>query len=158
MKTKKILVPVDFSEWSEVALAQAEALARAQQAELLIVHVHEPVAVYTDMGVGAFPVETSREALWNMLREVQPTDRDLAVTYRLLEGQPAEEIVRCAEQEEATMIVISTHGRRGLTRMLMGSVAESVVRHATVPVLTVKPKTQPVELPQATPSDMAVEV
>jgi nucleotide-binding universal stress UspA family protein len=74
MKTKKILVPVDFSEWSEVALTQAEALARAQQAEFLIVHVHEPVAVYTDMGVGAFPVETSREALWNMLREVQPSD------------------------------------------------------------------------------------
>jgi hypothetical protein len=56
------------------------------------------------------------------------------------------------------MIVISTHGRRGLTRMLMGSVAESVIRHATVPVLTVKPKTHPVELPHATPSDVAMEV
>jgi nucleotide-binding universal stress UspA family protein len=145
--TKKILVPVDFSEWSETALAQAEAIARAQNARLLIVHVHEPTAVYTDMGVGAFPVETNREALQGMLEEVRPSDPRIEFEYRLLEGMPAEEIVRLAKEEQVSMIVISTHGRRGIGRMLMGSVAESVVRRATVPVLTVKASAQPMTIP-----------
>lgn len=146
MTVPKILVPVDFSESSEVALAQAANIARAQKAQLLIVHVNEPVAVYTDMGVGAFPVETNKEALESMLAEVRPADSSLVVERRLLEGEPADEIVRCAKEEQASMIVIATHGRRGLSRMLMGSVAEAVVRRATVPVLTVKPSTEPVTL------------
>jgi universal stress protein A len=156
MTTNRILVPVDFSDWSEAAVVQAEAVARAQNARLLIVHVHEPTAVYTDMGVGAFPVETNREALQGMLEEVRPNDPRVEFEHRLLEGVPAEEIVRCADKEKVSMIVISTHGRRGVSRMLMGSVAEAVVRRANVPVLTVKSMARPLTIspdePALTPS------
>ena len=67
-----------------------------------------------------------------------PTDPTVPVVHKLLVGDPAEAIVQQAEAEHADMIVMGTHGRTGLTRMLMGSVAEAVVRRAACPVLTVK--------------------
>lgn len=139
MTNHTILVPTDFSPCSQAALHQAELLARAQQSRLLIVHVSEPVVAYSDMGVGAFAIEADQEAVREALHQVRPEDPGIPVEYALLEGDPADEIVRCAQEKHADLIVIATHGRRGLTRMLMGSVAEAVVRRAVCPVLTVKP-------------------
>jgi nucleotide-binding universal stress UspA family protein len=65
-------------------------------------------------------------------------DPETTVTSRLEEGIPAEEIVRVAREVEADLIVMGTHGRSGLGRLLLGSVAEQVMRHATCPVLTLK--------------------
>ena len=73
-----------------------------------------------------------------MLEEIVPPDKTIRYEHRLLLGSAADEIVRLAAEENVNMIVIGSHGRTGLTRVLMGSVAESVTRKATCPVLTLK--------------------
>jgi nucleotide-binding universal stress UspA family protein len=138
MNIKKILVPTDFSEPSEAALFHATALARQANAVLLIAHVHEPVEVYTDTGFAGYPVAGGEEALERTLEEVRPPDAQVGYVHRMLHGNAADEITRLAENEDVDMIVMGTHGRSGLTRLLMGSVAEAVVRRAKCPVLTVK--------------------
>lgn len=138
MKAKKILVPVDFSESSETALDWATVLARDTGATLLIIHV-ETVPLTTGGGeyIYAIPEPPTQELL-ERLNKVVPKDASIPVVHRLLAGDPADAIIRAAESDEADLIVMGTHGRRGITRLLMGSVAEAVVRRATCPVLTVK--------------------
>ncbi len=138
MSAKRILVPTDFSDFSKAALQHATSLARDTGATLLIVHVHEPVAVTADVGYGGFPIDLNEAERINELSEVKPEDPDIPVVRQLLTGTPAEEIIRYADHQGVEMIVMATHGRRGLARLLMGSVAESVVRQARCPVLTVK--------------------
>lgn len=74
-----------------------------------------------------------------MLEQVKPTDPTVPYVHRLVMGNPADEIVRLAEEENADLIVMATHGRTGIGRVLMGSVAEAVVRRAKCPVFTLKP-------------------
>jgi nucleotide-binding universal stress UspA family protein len=73
------------------------------------------------------------------LARISPTDSSVSTQHRLLEGDPAEEILKVAQGEGVDMIVMGTHGATGLTRLLMGSVAEHVLRKAPCPVLTVRP-------------------
>ncbi|MEI6255934.1 MAG: universal stress protein [Planctomycetota bacterium] len=135
MAHKIILVPTDFSTASDAALPHAEALAKQSSASLLILHVEEqPLAYATGELYYGLP-EPNSERIQQMLEEVRPTDPAVSYTHRLTMGDPASEIVRIAAEEGAEMIVIGTHGRSGLTRMLMGSVAEAVVRRAPCPVL-----------------------
>ena len=82
--------------------------------------------------------ETDREELRRSLVQVVPLDESIHFEHKLLVGDPATAIVETAEKEDADMIVLGTHGRTGLTRLLMGSVAEAVVRRANCPVLTIK--------------------
>jgi nucleotide-binding universal stress UspA family protein len=140
----KILFPTDFSPASEFCLEQATTLARARGATLLICHVEEPPLSYGggEMYYG-LPAAEERN-LAELLEAVVPTHPAVPYEHRLLSGDPATEIVRLAEQEGVDLIVLGTHGRTGLKRLLMGSVAEAVVRRATCPVLTVK---QPAEAP-----------
>lgn len=138
MTPAKILCPVDFSTLSSAALETATSLARDRGAKLLIVHVQEPAIVY---GGGEFyygMAEPGPQELKKMLKEIVPTDPSVGYEHRLLAGDPAESIVQLAETEGVQMIVLATHGRTGLFRMLMGSVAEAVVRKSMCPVLTVK--------------------
>jgi nucleotide-binding universal stress UspA family protein len=104
---------------------------------LVIVHVHEPHS-YVDGGFTVVPVDAETVTESKLLGEVRPTEPDVGFAQRLLCGKPADEIVRCAEEEGVDMIVMGTHGRRGLSRLLMGSVSEAVVRRAPCPVLTIK--------------------
>lgn len=138
MNVKKILVPVDFSSGSETALDLATSLARDSGAKLLITYVQVPPL---STGGGEFmyiepgpPTEEIRARLATVL----PKDPKIPVEHRLLSGDPSDCIVKLAEDEKVDFIVIGTHGRRGLTRILMGSVAELVVRWAKCPVITVK--------------------
>jgi len=130
-----IIVPTDFSTASDAALPHAEALARQKLASLLILHVEEPPLAY---GAGELYYglpEPNSERILKMLEEVKPSDPTVPFTHRLTMGDPAGEIVRIAAEEGAEMIVLGTHGRSGMSRMLMGSVAEAVVRRAPCPVL-----------------------
>src|SRR5262245_45199111 len=138
MNAKRILFPTDFSTCSDAGLEQATALARDAGAKLLIVHVEEPPAAYGggEMYYGA--IEPDNSALVKMLHAVVPTDPDVPFEHRMLMGDPAEEIVRFAEEARCELIVMGTHGRSGFRRLLMGSVAEAVVRRAKCPVLTYK--------------------
>jgi len=135
MANAVILVPTDFSTASDAALPAAEALAKQSHASLLILHVEEPPMAY---GAGELYYglpEPGSERILKMLEDVRPSDPTVAYTHRLTMGDPAGEIVRIAGEEGAEMIVLGTHGRTGMTRMLMGSVAEAVVRRAPCPVL-----------------------
>ncbi len=138
MNLKSILVSTDFSTCSESALAMATALARDSGAKLFIVHVEEiPLATGSAEYLYSVPEPATAE-LKKLLSEVVPKDPNIPYEHHLLAGDPAEAIIRMAEQENIDMIVIGSHGRTGLTRLLMGSVAEAIVRRATCPVLTVK--------------------
>jgi len=138
MNASKILVPTDFSTLGQAALEMATSLARDQGAKLLIVHVEEPPVAYGGGELYYGLEEPNREALQRMLSEVVPTDTTVNYEHRLIVGSPATAIVFLAEKENVDMIVMPTHGRTGLSRLLMGSVAEEVVRKAKCPVLTIK--------------------
>jgi nucleotide-binding universal stress UspA family protein len=147
MHARKILFPTDLSPVSTEALQWATSLARDTGATLLIVHVEEPPVAYGG-GELYYGLDVGdREQLRQSLLKVQPADPQVPCVHKLLVGDPARAIVQTAEDEHADLIVMGTHGRTGLTRLLMGSVAEAVVRNAPCPVLTVK---HPAEVPAST--------
>jgi len=131
-----ILFPTDFSHASDAALEHAEALAKQRHAKLVILHVEEPPLAYGGGELYYGLPEPNSERIQQMLESVKPSDPSVTVEHRLTMGDPAAEIVRIAEEEKPEMIVMGTHGRTGLTRLLMGSVAEAIVRRSPCPVLT----------------------
>ncbi|MCS7020836.1 MAG: universal stress protein [Gemmataceae bacterium] len=138
LQIRKILHPTDFSEPSQAAFDLACALARDYGARLLIVHVYPPPPVYAPDGIAIpFPAEEPL-ALQNRLAAIKPTDSRISYEHRLVEGDPAEKILELANSEHVDLIVMGTHGTTGLARLLVGSVAESVLRKAPCPVLTVR--------------------
>ena len=139
MEAKKILVPVDFSHTGDIALEYAASLAKEKQGQLLIVHVQELASAYGGEMYYGIP-EPSVDELTSMLHDVKPADATVAVEYRLLSGDPAYEVVRLADAEQVDLIVVGSHGRTGMSRVLMGSVAEAIVRQAHCPVLVCKHK------------------
>jgi len=153
----KLLFPTDFSTLGHSALEMATDLARQRDAKLLIVHVEEPPVAYGGGELYYGIEEPDREEIKRMLAAVVPTDPAVAYEHHLLIGNPATAIVHLADTEHVDMIVMPTHGRTGLMRLLMGSVAEEVVRRANCPVLTVKDAvpatakepTRPARTPQA---------
>jgi len=134
---RTILHPTDFSDRSGYALHLASALARDYQARLVLLHVlARPVIGY---GEGVVPPEPEviREEAKEQLDRLAAPGAGVVTDRRLAEGEPAEVILHFARETPADLIVMGTHGRTGLGRLLMGSVAEHVVRKAPCPVLTV---------------------
>lgn len=148
MKAQKILYPTDFSEAGRQALAMATSLARDSGATLIVAHVEEPPMAYGGGEMYYGVDQLDHEELRKSLAAVVPTDPAVPCVHKLLIGDPAEAILQLAEADHVDLIVMGTHGRTGLTRLLMGSVAEAVVRRAKCPVLTVK---EGVDAPAAVP-------
>ena len=143
---KKILYPTDFSEFSLCALPYARELAAEFGAELHCLHVVDEVChCWVGAAESAVPLVISPQDLWksaeeqlkNFVEEHLKTTKEKLVS-KLVTGRPFLEIIRYAHEQEVDMIVIATHGRGGLASMLLGSVAEKVVRKAPCPVLTVR--------------------
>lgn len=134
-----ILVPVDFSETSQKAVDMATELAGKLGLEIVLLHVYEPpVLVYPDVSPGLM-VSMYQELLAAGKRSLEALAARTGVTRTLFrEGSAGHEIVNAAGELHPRMIVIGTHGRRGIRRILMGSVAEYVLRHSDVPVLSVR--------------------
>lgn len=144
---RNILHPTDFSERSEFALNMASALARDYNANLIILHVAQsPVILFTEGIIPPSPDEHLEEVRQQLSR-VEPADPDVNVVHQLVEGNPASEILHVAEMMNVDLIVMGTHGRHGIKRLLMGSVAEYVMERAACPVLTVKTPFQSRRLP-----------
>ena len=139
MNIKSILFPTDFSHTGDNALAMAESLARDSGAKIFIVHVEEPPMAYGGGEMYYGIMEPDLAQLREMLSQVKPKDESIAFEQHLLSGEPADGIARFAADNDIDLIVMGTHGRTGLVRLLMGSVAEAVVRKAKCAVLTVKP-------------------
>lgn len=137
LPVRTILHPTDFSDNADYAFRLAERIARDYQARIVILHVVTPIVMYGD-GVMPVPDDNWQAELRRKLRERQPHDPKIKAEYLLLEGEPVTEIDRVAQEQNCDLIVMGTHGRTGLGRLLMGSVAEGVVRKAPCAVLTVK--------------------
>jgi nucleotide-binding universal stress UspA family protein len=139
---RRILCPTDFSELSKAALAQAAALARWYEAEITLLYVAP--AAFTAAEVVYVPSPwLSPEMLekWRGdLHAFAQSSREegLRVRIDLCEGNPSTEILDTARTGAFDLIVMGTHGRRALAQLMMGSVAERVVRIAPCPVLTVR--------------------
>ncbi len=138
MTFQKILFPTDFSHTGDAALEMATALARDTGAMLYIVHVQEPPAFYGGGEMYYGMLDPTASELIKLLEEVKPSDPNVRYEQRMLTGDPAGALVDFAKEEQMDLIVLGTHGRGGLSRLLMGSVAEAVVRRAECPVLTFK--------------------
>ena len=147
MDIRSILVPTDFSECARHAVPVAADLARLLGARVVCLHVVEPIV----QPIGFAPVAEPMAAPELGERMEESAARDLPAFSKsegfaglevedlMAHGEPAAEIVRVSEESGTGLIVISSHGRTGLGRILFGSTAESVVRHARCPVLVVKP-------------------
>ena len=136
-----ILYTTDLSELSEIAFPLAYSLARDHHARLIVLHV-VPAGTYAivnlaTLGLGESP-QQFEDKLRHELQRVQPPDDCVKMEYKLVEGDPAASIVKVAEDTPCDLIVLGTHGRTGLRRLLMGSVAEHVLRKAPCSVLVVK--------------------
>lgn len=144
MTIRRILHATDFSPASRPALALARTLATTFKAELVLFHAWEAVTPLVAEGYGAAAVldevwaATSERARRDMKRLADRTKtKGLRLTTVVVQGPAAPSIVRAAKRRRAGLIVIGTHGRTGVKRMLLGSVAERVVRTASTPVLSV---------------------
>jgi nucleotide-binding universal stress UspA family protein len=143
---RKILYPTDFSDLSRPAFELACSLARDYGAELIVLHVAQLPFLMPMNGVLVPTPINDAECVRGQLEQVRPDDPRVRVGHRLAEGNPAGEILKAAGDLPADLIVMGTHGRGGLTRVLVGSVAEGVMRKAPCPVLTVRgpcPTVQP---------------
>jgi len=142
---QRILVPLDGSIFSEAVLPHAENLARALNVEIVLLHVDASPAPIFDPHES--PLAQSEEIkviraddknyLKTMCAKLE--DKGLKVTYLLREGMVAETIMEAAEIEQADLIAMSTHGRTGMLRLLLGSIAEQVVHQSKIPVMLIRP-------------------
>ncbi len=144
-RIRRILHPTDFSRASSKAFAMAVEMAKANRAELLIVHVLAPAVPLVGDGYVTPKIYEDLEAsarAWGRKRLDQLLAKARKARTRakglLLEGVPHEQIVRAARSRRAGLIVIGTHGRTGLVRFVLGSVAGRVVAMASCPVMTVR--------------------
>ena len=145
LQVKRILCPVDFSDSSDHAMRYAAALAGTFGADLTLLHVVAPVVAALP-GETALPdmLQTNIDELVEACRKRLELTVDtlaadgLTVQHKVVNGVPFIEIIRYAREAETDLIVMGTHGRTGLGHLLIGSVAERVVRKAPCPVLTVK--------------------
>ena len=135
----KIVVPWDFSEMSEHALQVARSMV-IDASQLLVIHVDTLVVPAGDPGsiYGVVSQDTQRDNLVQAFRE-RVTGTELAdISFEVRFGDPGSEITKYASQMEANLLVISSHGRTGISRLLIGSVAERVVRLSPCPVLVLR--------------------
>ena len=134
---RRIVVPVDLSEESLGVLDIATSLAKSHGAEILFVFVAFP-ELPDSAGLAIAEVDRAIRIEQKKFEQIRPTDPTVEHRHVLLRGTPEEEILGFSEKVEADLIVLSTHGRGGLSRMLMGSVAEKIVRKAPCPVMTLR--------------------
>jgi nucleotide-binding universal stress UspA family protein len=151
MPFQRILVPTDFSDLSQVALRYAAEMAHSNGGQLFILHAVDTLGpenvTYGEAVSQPQPEEAYRRRLWEDIHQVKSPLPDVPVHYLLSELDTAAAVVQAAAQQHCDLIVIGSHGRTGLKRLLMGSVAEEVVRKAPCPVLVVKAPKEPPATP-----------
>jgi nucleotide-binding universal stress UspA family protein len=151
---RNFLVPTDFSDCAKKAAEEAVTLAQSFSGRVIFLHVIDlypfygyPYAGQTEVFVPITPPTPEElESEWQAFLSGLPLE-DVAWEKSNIEGEPAETILRQAKIEQTDLIVMGTHGRTGLEHMLLGSVAEKVVRSADHPILTIRPEAFQFEMP-----------
>jgi nucleotide-binding universal stress UspA family protein len=140
---RRMLCPVDFSPTARRAFDYAVALAARLGADVEVLHVYQPQAYLMPESVYDFPPALELNLTDRLLAQLNDfvkhqIDSGVTITTKLSEGVPHLEIVRIAQEHGVDLIVIGTHGHTGLSHLLLGSIAERVVRHSEVPVVTIR--------------------
>ncbi len=150
-KIKKILAPTDLSVQSQVGVRHALELASVLGAEVTVYHVvsqsellhyHDEIYGGTEgegLRLHSHPLEAYKKTMSRFMENFSDLTAEVKADQRVEMGIPVQNIVELAEKEKINLIVISTHGRTGLSHMLVGSVTEKVVRMAHCPVLSIHP-------------------
>jgi nucleotide-binding universal stress UspA family protein len=146
-----MLIPTDFSEASDVALRYGVHMAQVFEARLFFLHVPRDAK---DAALSIADFEAMQRERLSLVLPAEGLDR-LRPEYAVRIGSPANEIVRYADARDIDLIVMGTHGRSGVMNLLMGSVAEDVVRRALCPVLLVRHPMKPVKVPATAPIVLA---
>ena len=143
MQIKKIICPTDFSETSGKALDYALFLAKAHEAQLVLLHVvdhlhgfdHYEILALTPMEIAQKMEKRANQQLDELMDRIKGS---VTAEKAVRNGKTSVEICEAARDTQADIIIIGSHGRTGLSHVLIGSVAETVVRHADCPVLVVR--------------------
>ncbi len=152
MEIKKILYPTDFSDISKNAIAWAVSLASLYHAKLLLMHAEDQLHGFDQYQILALApqeiaekmVKQAKEELSNIARSIK---KDIKVNTIVKQGKAFVEIIKTAEEQNIDLIVMASHGRTGLSHVMIGSVAEKVSRKAPCPVLIVREKERLFEMP-----------
>jgi nucleotide-binding universal stress UspA family protein len=150
---RRILFPTDFSRFSLATLDTAIDIAKRFRASLVIHHVVEDLPLTQHPTVSIASVEeilknTEKRARDKLRKTIAPKIRKrVPVTYVVTRGAPFLEIIRVAKEKKVGLIILTTHGRTGLSHLLMGSTAEKVVRKSSCPVLTFRPPQHRFKMP-----------
>jgi nucleotide-binding universal stress UspA family protein len=140
---RRVLTPIDFSDASETALRHAKEIALTQGAEIDLLHVVDKPMFPSAYGVDSAEVSTeelldkAEQGLGDLARDIVGHEHAMV---KAVAGHPVEEILNYVEKNDVDLLVIATHGRTGLNRLLIGSVAERVIRQSPIPVFLVKPE------------------
>jgi len=148
VQIKTILCALDFSEVSPKVAAYAKALAQVCGAKIIALYVAPSLTQYVEFHVQASYIDDFVTGIVHGASETMDTFlkdyfTDVPAEGRVVTGYAAEEIVSAAEEMKADIIVLGTHGRRGLDKFLFGSVAEKVIKTSSVPVLSMRPDPKP---------------
>ena len=148
---RRVLLGTDLGETVELATDRAFDLARRHGAELLVVSVIEPKDLRQQTGREDIRWDEVRDRRHDAAQELVARGRALgvAVSFLVWTGDPGESIVSAAEAENADLVVVGTHGRGPIGRLLLGSVSDHVVRNAPCPVLVIRPAPGRSQLPAA---------
>jgi nucleotide-binding universal stress UspA family protein len=153
---RRILFPTDFSDLSRHVLSYARSFAESFEAELHMLHVVDESFQYwmatgpNSLPVGPSPEElatASEKAMADFVRQHLADATGMAIITKVVVGRPFLEIIRYSRDQQIDLIVLGTHGRSGLSHVLMGSVAEKVVRKAPCPVLSVRDPSYAFKMP-----------
>jgi nucleotide-binding universal stress UspA family protein len=149
---RRVLAPVDFSDASETAIQHAKEIAFTYGAEIDLLHVVEEPFYPPEYGLGS-PAFPSKEVLENVEKQLGDLAREkIGYEHVMIEAQtgtPARKILEYVDENEIDLVVIATHGRSGIDRVLLGSVAERVLRQSPKPVFVVKPDRKSLVSPTA---------
>jgi universal stress protein A len=140
----KVLVPIDFSDYSKSALKYAVNFVKLFKAQLILIYVVEPVIYPPDFSMGQIAIPSvdlemdkrAEEELNKLAEQEIPTEIEVKSIVKT--GKPFIEIIETASEQDADLIIIATHGHTGMEHILFGSTAEKVVRKAPCPVLTLR--------------------
>jgi len=142
---KKILCAVDFSDSSRIVAEYAATFAQSLGAQVVVLYVAPSLTQYVGFHVPPSSIESFVGGIVDgaeqtMEKFIEEHFKGLSATGKVTTGYAAEEILTVAQENSADMIVMGTHGRKGIDRILFGSVAEKVVKSAPIPVFTVRPE------------------
>jgi nucleotide-binding universal stress UspA family protein len=144
LSIKKVLVPIDFSDYSKSSLKYAVNFAKSFNADITLIYVIEPIIYPPDFSMGQIAIpsvspewdERAHEELEKLAKNEISSDVNVKVIIKT--GKPFVEIIETASEEDIDIIIIATHGHSGVEHILFGSTAEKVVRKAPCPVLTLR--------------------